>query len=220
MNLLGLEKPQIYTPIREIVIQSPKKFEKTISGFLEVSPFPEYNIHNAIKSTEPKFTQNANTCAILGMSNGKQTYLGHYAPELKTSKFKQQLEYDVKKMQDETGALSAIVTGGYDRNVHSGMNSVTAPQIRDSFTQLAEIGEILDKAGANLTMIAGKLNPEFKEHLAITGDRFILTHNPNKINSKLPELSKCKTDSEIERTLENQYSIVEIDLPHKIYYEG
>lgn len=217
MNLIGIREPQIYTPIKEIVLESSKKFESTIDGFLEVSPFPEYSIYKAVKSEESKFTKSANTCAILGMSNGKQTYLGHYAPELKSQKFKKQLEYDVKKMQDETGELSAIITGGYDKDLQDGVNSVRKQQITASFTQLAEIGEVLDKAGANLTMVAAKTNPSFKENLAVTPDRFILSFTPYTIASKYPDITKCKNNAEIEQELSKFYSISELDSFHNIH---
>lgn len=217
MKLFGFGTPKIIGPIKEIVIQPAKKFESAIKDFREVSPFPEYSIYKAVRSEESKFTKSANTCAILGMSNGKQTYLGHYAPELKSQKFKKQLEYDVKKMQDETGELSAIITGGYDKDLRDGVNSVRKQQITASFTQLAEIGEVLDKAGANLTMVAAKTNPSFKENLAVTPDRFILSFTPNTIASRYPDITKCKNNAEIEQELSKFYSISELDSFHNIH---
>ena len=219
MNLFGFNKPQIYTPVKTLIFQSPKKFEQAIKGYTEVSPFPQYSIH-AVAAADAKYTKNANTCAILAMSNGKRTYLGHYAPEYKSSKFKSQLEHDVKKMQDETGELSAIITGGMDKDITNGTGGLLSSQVKDSYTQLAEIGEVLDKANANLTMISAKILPSFKEHLAVTPDKFIITHSPNSINSKIPKLSSYPNTNEFEKELNNYYSIVEIDPAHKIYYEG
>lgn len=204
---------KIYTPVRDIVLQTPKDFEKTINGFREVAPFPKYSIQEAVASTEPKYTKNANTCAILGMSNGKTTYLGHFAPELHSAKFKEQLERDVKRMQDETGELSAVITGGYDYNAGKNIN-----QAKTSFDQLAEIGEVLDKADAKLTMIAGKKNPVFVDDMAVTSDKFILSQHDGKlVTDVMPELRKYNNKIGIEQALENRYGIVEIEPSHNIF---
>lgn len=214
MKLYGFNQ-KIYTPIREIAIQTPKKFEETIKDFREVSPFPLYSIEHAVASEEPKYTQYANTCAILGMSNGKKTYLGHFAPENHYADFKSKLERDVKKMQDETGQLSAFVTGGYDYNVKGYRDS------KESFEQLAEIGEVLDKAGASITMLAGKEKPVFKDNMAVTPDRFILSHSTNMPGFELiPDFKKCMTKADFENTGYNYYRISEIDEAHNIYFEG
>ena len=214
MKLYGLNQ-KIYTPIHEIAIQSPKKFEETIKGFREVSPFPLYSIEHAVASQEPKYTKYANTCAILGMSNGKKTYLGHYAPENHYADFKNKLERDVKKMQDETGELSAFITGGYNCGAHGDKTA------SESFTQLAEIGEVLDKAGARITMIAGKREPVFKDNVAVTPDRFIFSQSPNRVGfDPVPKFNLCKTKAEIEDIGYRNYGISEIDEAHNIYFEG
>lgn len=202
---------KIYNPVRDIILQAPKNFEKTIKDFKEVAPFPNYSVKEAVMSTEPKYTKNANTCAILGMSNGKTTYLGHFAPELHSAKFKEQLEHDVKKMQDETGKLSAVITGGYDYSIGSN-------QAKTSFDQLAEIGEILDKADANITMIAAKRKPAFVDDMAITNDKFILSQHDGKlITDVIPELRKCNDRLSTEQALNNYYGIVETDSAHNIF---
>ena len=58
---------KIYTPVRDIVLQTPKDFEKTINGFREVAPFPKYSIQEAVASTEPKYTKNANETSENGI---------------------------------------------------------------------------------------------------------------------------------------------------------
>lgn len=204
---------RIFIPSKDIIFQTPKVFERTIKDFREVSPFPKYSIQEAVTSTEPKYTKNANTCAILGMSNGKTTYLGHFAPELHSAKFKEQLEHDVKRMQDETGELSAVITGGYDYGAGKNTN-----QSISSFNQLAEIGEVLDKADAKLTMIAAKKNPVFVDDMAVTGDKFILSqHDGKQVTDVMPELRKYNDKISIEQALNNHYGIVEIEPSHNIF---
>lgn len=201
----------------DIVIMSPKIFKKTTENFREVSPFPLYKLQNAVASQENKVTMFGNTCAILGMNNGKSTYLGHFAPECKTWSFKENLDYIVQKFKDETGELFAIVTGGYDYRASAPVKN----QASKSFEQVAEIGEILDKNKAELTMICGKLNPVFTDNLAVTENQFILSHTP-KINGSIPtqNLKPNLPLEKMEDFLSNEYSIVEINPLHSINYIG
>jgi hypothetical protein len=202
-------------PITDVVIQSPKIFKKTVFDFKEVSPFPYYALNHAVESCENKVTFNANTCTILGMSNGETTYLGHFAPEVKSSSFKEQLDYIVKKFKDKTGRLCAIVTGAYDYRAKAPNPS----QSLKSFEQMAEVGEILDKNGAVMTMIAGKFDPVYTDNLAVTTDKFILSHNP-KIAGRTPlaNLHKNVTPKQLEELLSSHYSVVEVDPQHSLMY--
>lgn len=207
---------KLYQPVNKIILETPKKFQETIREFREVSEFPKYRINDGVSSKENKYTLNANTCAILGMSNGRNTYLGHYAPEYKTFSFKDMLDRIVKTFQDETGELSAIITGGYDFNAGKNIN-----QSKDSFELVANIAEILDKNNAKLSVIAAKRNPIHKEHLAITKDSFILTQSPNKYGDKVFEgLTEQSSHNKIEDMLYKQYSIAEIDPEHKLNFIG
>ena len=210
--IAGLEQ-KISIPVKEIVVQTPKRFFETMRDAREVSAFPRYRLTDAIVSDEPKYTLCANTCSILAMSNGKQTYLGHFAPDLPQRNFKERLEYEVKKMQDETGQLTAFVTGGYDSRIYPGMEK--------SFTQIAEIGEVLDKAGTNVSMIAGKRKMRFLDNLAVNNDSFILSHNTGFHGQEaIPELRECKNRLELENALNNYYGVVEIEPEHHIRFKA
>ena len=205
-------KPQFIT---NIVVQAPEKFKKSVKGFKEVSPFPYYRVTDGVTSAENKVTYNANTCAILAMSNGKETYLGHYAPEVRKSDFMDKLDFIIKKFQDSTGRVSAIVVGGHDfRNINPIFKS------KDSYKQLADIGNLLDKNNVNnLTMIAGKVNPVFKDNLAVSEDKFIITHTPDFSKNPM-KLKGNPNQAELEKLFSDNYSIVEIDPEHSINYIG
>ncbi len=205
---------KIISPITDIIIESPKKFETTIQGLREVSPFAKYTLNDAVISNEDKFTLNANSCTILGMSNGKNSYLGPFAPELKTSDFKDRLDYIVKKFKDQTGHLTAIITGGFDHNISIPIKK----QAEESFTQMAEVGEVLDKNNAVLTMISGKRTPLFMDNLAIKDNSFILSHTPKKVGAEPMKDYDMKTD--LEEFLYNKYSVSEIDSQHTLNYIG
>ena len=205
---------KLLTPITDIIIESPKRFEQTIKGFEEVAPFPQYHIKHSVISDGDKFTKNANTCTILGMSNGKDTFLGHFAPELKTSDFKDKLDYIVKKFQDKTGQLTAVITGGFDHE----MLIPIKRQATESFEQLAEVGEIVDKNNAILTMIGGKKTPLFMDNLAVTKEKFILSHTPKKIGFE--PMKDYKDGTDLENFLSEKYSISEIDPQHTLNYIG
>ena len=203
---------KLITPKYEIVVQSPKKFKALISDFREVCEFPNYRINDGVSSKEHKFSANANTCTLLGMNNGVDTYLGHYAPEYKKPDFKEKLDYIVKKFQDKTGELDAVIAGGYSYDV------ISNPQAaKDSFTLVAQVGEVLDKNGANLTVIAGKRVPSFVDNLAVTEDKFVLSHSPNYATCFLnyPEPEVIKNASQ----LDAKYEIFEPSETHKLSFD-
>lgn len=205
---------KLITPITDIIIQSPKKFEQTIQGFREVSPYARYTLNDAVISDGDKFTMYANSCTILGMSNGKNTYLGHFAPELKTSEFKEKLDRIVKKFKDQTGQLTAFITGGLDHN----MQFPFKKSAEESFTQMAEVGEILDKNNAIISMVGGKKAPLFMDNLAVTKDAFIFSHTSKRTN--LNPMIDYKEHNNLEEFLKEKYSVAEIDPQHTINYTG
>ena len=202
-------------PINRIVIQSNQLFDRTIKGFEEIGSQDNFYLRNGFASVGDKFTRRANTCGILGMSNGKTTMIKHVAPESKPRNFIEQLDEIVKRFKDETGKLHAIITGGWDCDVASKSQAAI-----DSSILLSEMGEVLDKNFANLSMIAWKRNPTFTDGLAVTKDSFILTHDPILGKKGLPIFPKDATPSEISRILDDNYRINEIDDAFTICYEG
>lgn len=195
------------TPVRTLSIQSPDKFKQTTKLFNEVCEFPHYKVTDGVVSSEAKYTRGGNTCSILAMSNGKDTYIGHFAPEFYGGNFKDKLDYIVQKFKDKSGELTAMITGGFSRNAQK----ANLDEANRSFTQLAVIGDVLGRHTDDITMIAGKTNPVFVDNLAVDGEKFILSHTP-KIGSKYtPELKKNPTSQEVEQALYDNYEIVDFD---------
>ena len=74
------------------------------------------------------------------MDNGKETFLGHFAPEYMPNNFMTKLDELVNKFKDATGELKAVIIGGY-----SSLAPVNEQQAKRSCSQLAAIGNVLDR---------------------------------------------------------------------------
>lgn len=204
--------PITSTPI--IIFQKPQKFEQTIKGFKEVCEFPNYKVTSGIASKQGKVTYGVNTCSVLAMDNGVETYLGHFAPEYMRGDFTSKLDEIVRRFKDATGELKAVILGGYSRLAPPNMQEANR-----SFNQLAEIGNVLDRHTSHITMIGGKVNPTFVEDVAIKGDKVFVTHKRKIGQSYTPELKPSTNSSANELILERDYEIVDCD-GHKIFFEG
>lgn len=202
-------------PISTLVVQSPNRFKETVNRFKEVCEFPHYRVNDGVASVEPKVTLGGNTCTILGMSNGEESYIGHFAPEFLRGDFNQKLDLIIKKFMDKTGELSAIITGGYSRFADGG----SAEAVK-SFEQSARVAEVLDKYTSDITMISGKRNPVFTDCLAVDGDRFILSHSKKVgVNNSTPHLKQNPTPQEIQAELYKNYEIADLDGTSTVIFE-
>lgn len=202
-------------PIKTLIVQSPERFEETTKRFKEICPFPYYHVSDGVASTSPKKTFGANTCTVLAMSNGEQTYLGHFAPEFMKGDFKQKLDYIVQQFKDKTGQLSAMITGGY-----SHLAPPNKAESVKSFEQLTSVSEVVGRHTDDITMIAGKSNPVFVENLAVDGENFILSHS-KKLGkgTRTPQLKQNPTPQEIEQAFYENYEIAEFDATPKIIFD-
>lgn len=200
--------------IRNIIVESESRFNKRIIAehCKEVCQNPRYRLSDGVISSSPKVTYYANTCSILGMSNGLKTFLGHFAPELKTSSFMRNLDEIVKKFKGETGQLSACVNGGYGFSPNKDKIFV------DSNILISDIGNILDKNGAEITMISGKSNPIFMDNMAVTNDAFIISPvSVTRSDTPLTRLRQNISREELEKLLEENYDIFEVDPKHNLF---
>lgn len=205
--------PQIKsTPV--IIFQNPQKFQETVKGFKEVCEFPNYRVKDGVISPKGKVTYGVNTCSVLAMDNGKETYLGHFAPEYMRGDFMTTLDEIVKRFKDATGELKAVILGGYSR-----LAPPNEQEAKKSFSQLADIGNVLDRHTSHITMIGGKYNPTFVEDVAIQGDKVFVTHKRKIGQYYVPELKASTNSSANELILEKDYEVVDCD-GHKIFFEG
>lgn len=204
-------------PISRIILQTPAKFKETVSqGFREVSKFPHYGIDDAVASTENKYTKYAKTCSILGMSNGIESYVGHFAIPANLSNFLKNLDIIIRRFKEHTGQLSAVITGGYDYQVKD-----IAMQPKESFELGVGMASLLDKHSADLSMIFGKIDPVFSDSLAVTKDAFVLSHSNNICPQRYEDyISKNLHTNDIEGLLAERYEVCEIDSKHKLYIKG
>ncbi|MCD8378599.1 MAG: hypothetical protein LUB59_07425 [Candidatus Gastranaerophilales bacterium] len=205
----------ILTPIKKIIIQDIPVFEKTVSkGFKEVCKFPNYKVGDGVVSRTQKFTTRANTCSVLGMSNGEETYIGHFAPEDRSFNFLDTLDYIIKSFKDKTGKATAVLTGGYDYAAAGG-----STQAQESFSLGANIAGIVDKNGIPLSMVFGKKNPVFTDTLAAAEDAFILSAQPKSGYINPLKFNKNPNKQELLQILENNYRVAEIEPEHSICFE-
>lgn len=206
---------KVSEPITKIIVQTPERFAQTVKGVKEVCKAPHYRVSDGISSNLPKFTTKINTCSALALSNGADTYIGHYAPEYYTAKFKNELERTVKSFQDKTGEqCTGVLVGGYGYDVkQAGINSV------DSFERLAEIGEILDKQNVDFSMFGGKFKPLYTESLAVLDDAFVLSHE-RKIGTKTDLLRKDISKQELDKVFAENYIVNELSDNHRLFIEG
>ena len=196
--------------VQKIIFQTPKKFETFVGR--EVCTFPNYRIKDIVCSEEAKYSRFANTCSILAMDNGKDIFIGHFAPEYITANFSDKLEYIVKQFKDVTGKLSAVMTGAYDYKIGT-------KQADESSTLCANIARIVDDNTQIFSMICGKRNPLHTENLGLSRDGFFISHNRN-LGVTTDFLSRNDSLTEVDKKLADYYSIYEIAPEHKIFFEG
>ena len=198
--------------VQKIIFQTPQKFDTLTAK--EVCTFPNYHISDAVCSEEAKYSKAAKTCSILAMDNGKDIFIGHFAPELeyKTANFLDKLEYIVKQFKDATGNLNAVMTGAYDYRIGT-------KQADESYTLCANIAKIIDDNTQIFSMICGKKNPMYTENLGLTRDGFFISHNRD-LGITTDFLSRNDSLTEVDRKLADCYSIYEIAPEHKIFFEG
>lgn len=197
-----------------IIFQQPQKFQETVKGFKEVCKFPHYFLKDGVASPNGKVTYGANTCCVLAMDNGAETYLGHFAPEYMKYDFMAKLDEIVRRFKDATGELQAVILGGHSKFVKPNVQ-----EANQSFTQLANVANVLDRHTSHITMIGGKYNPTFVEDVAIQGDKVFVSHNKKLNQSYAPDLKASTNSNANALLLENDYEIVDC-AGHKIFFEG
>ena len=192
----------IQAPIK-IVYKNPKEFDKLVSskGMKEVGTFPHYSFCNKVTSITPMYSQYANTCSILDINDT----MVHLAPEQRTHNLLEKIADLIKKEKDEKGVANAFIIGG---------------KVNDnkSFGLFCEIGNVLEKEGADFSMLCGK-NDTPKgalDSLCKNGDTFVFTQEYNPELETLVKNEKNPTSERLQSILEKFYNIMEISPNHII----
>jgi hypothetical protein len=109
-----------------------------------------------------------------------------------------------------------MITGGFSR-----FASGNPKEVEKSYEQLAKIGEVVDKHTPQITMIAGKLEPTFTDNLAVTSDKFILSHSPilGK-KSPLPKIDPKSSEEECKAFFDKYYEISDLDATPTIIFDA
>ena len=79
--------------------------------------------------------------------------------------------------------------------------------------------DALIKEGKDLQSPAWREYPVFKDNLAVSEDKFIITHTPDFSQNPM-KIKGNPNQAELEKLFSDNYSIVEIDPEHSINYIG
>lgn len=193
-----------FNPISQIIYKTPKEFEKLSSKAIEVGTFPHYTFFNKVTSTYPKRSQYAKTCDILVVNDT----MVHLAPELRGRNLVQDLSNFIRREKAEKDKVNAFVIGGRVDD-------------KDSYTLFCDIGNTLEKEGADFSMICGK-NENSKnglDSLYHDGDKFVFTQEYNPTLEKEIKANKNPDSNFLQQIFEKFYDIIEISPKHKIAAE-
>lgn len=190
----------IQNPIR-IIYKNPREFEKLINNkkMKEVGTFPHYSFANKVTSSSPMYSQYANTCSILDINDT----MVHLAPEQRTHNLLEKIADLVKKEKDEKGVANAFIIGGKVND-------------NQSFGLFCEIGNVLEKEGADFSMLCGKGDKPkgALDSLCKNGDTFVFTQEYNPELETLVKNEKNPTKERLQSIFEKFYNIMEISPNH------
>jgi len=187
-----------------ISYKSPKEFDKIVNenNAKEVGIFPQYTYKHRVSSNDSMYTKNANTCSILQVND---TML-HLAPEIRSYRLMDDISDLVKSKFDKTGDVTAIIIGGQACD-------------KESFNLFNDIGNVLEKEGADFSMLCGKNihSKNGRDALCkLDKDTFIFTQEDSPNFEELVKQNKSLTPDGLKRVFEMFYSYVDISPKHKI----
>lgn len=192
-----------FTGSAKILYQTPKEFEALINSkkMKEVGAWPNYAFSNRVTSKGPMYSQYANTCSILDINNT----MVHLAPEFRERNLLGKIADLIRKKKDETGDVTAFIIGGRTND-------------KASFNLFNDIGNVLEKEGADFSMICGKGDkPKFAlDSLCKDGDTFIFTQINNPEFTKNIKNNNNLTPDGLQKVFERFYEFIEISPKHQI----
>ena len=179
----------------------PKDFSKLLDKTVREVGRPEmYHFEERVTGTFPMFSKDANTCSILSVNDTMM----HLAPERDDPKLFDKLTDFLREQKDKYGSLSAVLLGG------------KAPDLFSSSTKLyTGIANVLEKEGADYSMICGKKLDLFLDDLYKNGNSYKFTQ---KGNIGLEELTQGKdlTPKQLKEILKYYYRDVKISVKHDL----
>lgn len=191
-----------FTGSAKIIYKSPDEFNKMISGMKEVGACPHYRFADKVTSKLPMYSHSANTCSILAVNDT----MVHLAPEPEFTgrNLFQKIGDFLKQEKDKNGDLTAVLIGG--KNNDNG-----------SWNLFTEIGNLLEKYGADFTMLCGKNEKCGKglDALAKKGDTFIFTQEYNPELAKIIKEKPNLTSDEMENIMDSFYDVTWFMPKHK-----
>jgi len=153
-------------------------------------------------------TECINTCTAGVLSNGKNHFMFHAAPELQPiATIKKEIERQVNILRETCDNIKGFICGGLELN-NRDSESVA------SFNLYNTIADTLDELGVNFTMMCGKKKGAPMENMYAVGDTVTVWSNAFK--KLFPQGSENLNQEEILETLENHYQFVEQNDEHVI----
>ena len=151
-------------------------------------------------------TENINSCTAGVLSNGKNHFMFHVAPELQpVSTIKKEIEKQVNILRETCDNVKAFICGGLELN-NKDSESVA------SFNLYNTIADALEDLGVNFTMMCGKKKGSPMENMYAVGNTITVWSNTFK--KLFPNGAKDLNQEEILEILEKHYQFVEKNEEH------
>ncbi|MCR5265184.1 MAG: hypothetical protein K6E29_01150 [Cyanobacteria bacterium RUI128] len=190
-----------FTGKAQIMYVPPKEFKTLLDKtVIEVGRPERYHFEERRASALPMFSKDANTCSMLAVNDT----LMHLAPEREDIRLFDKLSDFLKEQKDKYGDLTAVLIGG------------KAPNLCRPSTELySGIANLLEKEGADYSMICGKQLDLFLDDIYKDGNNYKFTQ---KGNIGLEELLQEKdiTPKRLKEILKYYYRDVKISRKHDL----
>lgn len=146
-------------------------------------------------------TEHINTCTAGVLTNGKNHFMFHTAPELQpVASIKREIEKQVNVLRETCDNIKGFICGGLELN-NRDSESVA------SFNLYNTIADTLDELGVNFTMMCGKKKGAPMENMYAVGDTVTVWSDAFK--KIFPNGAKDLSQEEVIEALENHYQFVE-----------
>lgn len=190
-----------FTGKAQIMYVPPKEFKTLLDKtVIEVGRPERYHFEERRASALPMFSKDANTCSMLAVNDT----LMHLAPEREDVRLFDKLSDFLKEQKDKCGDLTAVLIGGKAPNLY-----------RPSTELYTGIANLLEKEGADYSMICGKQLDLFLDDVYKEGNSYRFTQ---KGNVGLEELVQEKdiTPKRLKEILKYYYRDVKISRKHDL----